>query len=151
LRRLAELKMMPRIAHAMLLLVIFLAGIAAFNGWHPLTPRISTHRLEAFQQDDSERLKELGRIIEQEIGTPTANESSQCKLIAFGSKPCGGPARYLVYSTEKTDESRLKRLVNEFNGLAKKINEERKMMSDCMLVTEPKVEFVDKVCKIPGR
>jgi hypothetical protein len=142
---------MRRIAHATLLLLILSAGIVAFNSWHPLTPHISAHRLEAFQQDDSARLKELNSMIEQEIGTPTANEPSQCKLIAFGSKPCGGPARYLVYSTAKTNESRLKQLVNEFNGLAKKINEERKMISDCIFVTEPKVELVDKVCKISGR
>jgi len=142
---------MRRTAYIASFVLALIAGIACFNGWNPLAPSVETTRLDAAQQNDSERLKELGSIIEQEIGTPTANEPSQCKLIAFGAKPCGGPARYLVYSTEKTNESRLKQLVNEFNGLAKKINEERKMMSDCMLVTEPKVELVDKVCKIPGR
>ncbi len=140
---------MRRTTYIASFVLALIAGIAGFHGRNILAP--SATRLDAAQQDDSERLKELGRIIEQEIGTPTANEPSQCKLIAFGAKPCGGPARYLVYSTEKTNESRLKQLVNEFNGLAKKINEERKIISDCMFVTEPKVELVDKVCKIPGR
>jgi hypothetical protein len=135
---------MRRIVYAVLLLLAVSAVIAAFNGWNPL----SMHPLQAFQQNDSQRLKELNRIIEQEIGTATADQPSQCKSIAFGSKPCGGPVRYLAYSTTKTNESRLKQLVNEFNGLEKKINEERKMISDCMLVTEPKVELVDKVCTI---
>ena len=142
---------MRRTAYIASFVLALIAGITSFNSWNLLEPSVNTTRLHAAQQNDSERLKQLGSIIEQEIGTPTANEPSQCKLIAFGAKPCGGPARYLVYSTEKTNEFRLKQLVNEFNGLAKKINEERKMMSDCMFVTEPKVELVDKVCKIPGR
>ena len=130
------------------LVLVLSAGIPAFDVWNPLSPSVNTTRLNAAQQNDSERLKELGRIIEQEIGTPAANEPSQCKLIAFGSKPCGGPARYLVYSTAKTNETRLKQLVDEFNQLAKKINEERKILSDCMFVSEPKVELVDGVCRI---
>ena len=130
------------------LVLVLSAGIPAFDVWNPLSPSVNTTRLNAAQQNDSERLKELGRIIEQEIGTPAANEPSQCKLIAFGSKPCGGPARYLVYSTAKTNETRLKQLVDEFNQLAKKINEERKILSDCMFVSEPKVELIDGVCRI---
>jgi hypothetical protein len=130
------------------LVLVLSAGIPAFDVWNLLSPSVSTTRLNAAQQNDSERLKELGRIIEQEIGTPAANEPSQCKLIAFGSKPCGGPARYLVYSTAKTNETRLKQLVDEFNQLAKKINEERKSFSDCMFVSEPKVELIDGVCRI---
>ena len=130
------------------LVLVLSAGIPAFDVWNLLSPSVSTTRLNAAQQNDSERLKELGRIIEQEIGTPAANEPSQCKLIAFGSKPCGGPARYLVYSTAKTNETRLKQLVDEFNQLAKKINEERKILSDCMFVSEPKVELIDGVCRI---
>ncbi|HEX5021065.1 MAG TPA: hypothetical protein VFX54_10415 [Candidatus Binatia bacterium] len=130
------------------LVLVLSAGIPAFDVWNLLSLSVNTTRLNAAQQNDSERLKELGRIIEQEIGTPAANEPSQCKLIAFGSKPCGGPARYLVYSTAKTNETRLKQLVDEFNQLAKKINEERKILSDCMFVSEPKVELVDGVCRI---
>ena len=130
------------------LVLVLSAGIPAFDVWNLLSLSVNTTGLNAAQQNDSERLKELGRIIEQEIGTPAANEPSQCKLIAFGSKPCGGPARYLVYSTAKTNETRLKQLVDEFNQLAKKINEERKIFSDCMFVSEPKVELVDSVCRI---
>jgi hypothetical protein len=100
----------------------------------------------ASQQSDTERLEELRRMIEQEIGIPYANEPTQCKLIPFGSKPCGGPWGYLVYSTLKTDESRLKQLVSDFNQLQKKINEEGKILSDCAIAPQPKVEFADGVC-----
>ncbi|HKY09176.1 MAG TPA: hypothetical protein VJQ55_13075 [Candidatus Binatia bacterium] len=142
---------MRRIGFAAFWLVTASAGIAAVSAWNPLPLGRSSDVLEAFQQNDAARLKELNRIIEREIGTPTADQPSQCKSIPFGSKPCGGPARYLVYSTAKTNESRLTQLVHEFNALQKKINEERKLMSDCSFVTEPQVELVDKVCTIRDR
>lgn len=102
--------------------------------------------LAGSQQSDSQRLEDLRHMIEREIGVPYGDEPSQCKLIPFGSKPCGGPWNYLVYSTLKTDESRLKQLVNEFNQLQKKINEERKITSDCALAPMPKVEFAEGLC-----
>lgn len=99
------------------------------------------------QQSDTERLEELRRLIQQEIGTPDADKPTQCKLIPFGSKPCGGPSGYLVYSTLKTDEARLKRLVGEFNQLQKKMNEESNVMSDCAVTPKPEVEFTGGLCK----
>jgi hypothetical protein len=99
-------------------------------------------------RSDSERLQELQRAIEREIGVPRAGSPSECKTIGFGSKPCGGPVRYLVYSTATTDAAKLERLVGEFNRLQQKINRERGLVSDCMLTVEPQVELVDGVCKI---
>jgi hypothetical protein len=100
------------------------------------------------QPSDTERLEELRRMIEREIGIPYADEPTQCKLIPFGSKPCGGPWGYLVYSTLKTDEIRLKQLVSEFNQLQKKMNEEGKILSDCALAPEPKLEFSGRLCSV---
>ena len=96
-----------------------------------------TVRPAGSQDSDAQRLEGLRRMIEQEIGIPSANEPTQCKLIPFGSKPCGGPWGYLVYSTLKTDETRLKQLVSEFNQLQKKMNKESKLMSDCAVAPEP--------------
>jgi hypothetical protein len=140
--------MMRRIAFISSFAFALSAALAIFGAWGLLSSSLSGFNLDAAQQYDSERLQELRTLIEKEIGTPTANEPIQCKLIAFGSKPCGGPARYLVYSTARTNEDKLKQLVNEFNQLAKKFNEERKTLSDCMFVTEPRVEFVGGVCAI---
>jgi hypothetical protein len=129
-------------------LILSSAGLATFGSRNALPFRIDSSRLDAAQQSDSQRLEELHGMIKKEIGTPTANEPSQCNLIGFGSKPCGGPWSYLVYSTAKTDDSRLKQLVSEFNELAKKINEERGLFSDCAVTPKPKVEFVDGVCTV---
>jgi hypothetical protein len=103
------------------------------------------------EPSDYARMEELRTLIEKKIGTPSATEATQCKLIAFGSKPCGGPWTYLAYSTARTDEARLKQLVNEFNQVSKKINEQRKLLSDCLYVTEPRIEFARGVCTIAPR
>jgi hypothetical protein len=125
-----------------------LAALCGFAGFNLLPFSATPFPLAAAQPSTAERLQELSTMIVKEIGTPTADEPSQCKLIAVGSKPCGGPAGYLVYSTTKSNEARLKQMVAEFNQLAQRFNQERKLMSDCMLVTEPKMEFADGLCRI---
>lgn len=127
-------------------LFLFLAALASFRAWDPLPFSLGGLDLSAAQHSDPERLAEIRRNIEQEIGVPYASEPSQCKLIAFGSKPCGGPWNYLVYSAEKTNESRLRQLVSKFNKLQKRTNEERKIYSDCALAPKPKLEFFDGIC-----
>ena len=125
-----------------------LAALCGFAGFNLRSFSATPFSLAAAQPSTAERLQELSTMIVKEIGTPTADEPSQCKLIAVGSKPCGGPAGYLVYSTTKSNEAKLKQMVAEFNQLAQQFNQERKLMSDCMLVTEPKMEFADGLCRI---
>jgi hypothetical protein len=96
------------------------------------------------------RLEELGHAIRKEIGVPKASKVSQCKLIAFGSKPCGGPSAYEVYSAEASNEFRLKGLVNQYNNLDRKLNEEKRAFSDCMFVEKPQVTLADGICRIKG-
>ena len=107
-----------------------------------LTPAVHS----AIDQSDRERLRELKRAIDEEIGEPRADSVSQCRDIPFGAKPCGGPWMYLVYSTARTDESKLQRLVREFNALQKKINEEEQVGSDCSVPPEPELVLENGVC-----
>jgi hypothetical protein len=72
--------------------------------------------------DDAKRKNELEGMIKKEIGTPSASDPCQCKLIGFGTQ--GFQGNYLVYSTANTDEPRLKELVFEFNLLEKTIRQE---------------------------
>jgi hypothetical protein len=53
---------------------------------------------------------------------------------------------YLVYSIARTDESKLQRLVREFNALQKKINEEEQLGSDCSVPPEPELMLENGVC-----
>lgn len=142
---------MRRIAAVFSFVFALSVGVTTFGISGLLSSILCGSKAIAAAQSHSERLQELRMLIEKEIGTPTASDATQCELIPFGAKPCGGPAKYLVYSPARTDEVRLKQLVNAFNQLSKKINQEKKILSDCMYVTEPKIEFSRGVCTIAPR
>ena len=107
---------------------------------------LTTAECSTRDRSDRERLRDLKRAIDVEIGEPRADSIAQCKYIAFGAKPCGGPWTFLVYSTARTDESKLQRLVGEYNTLQKKINAEERLGSDCSVPTEPKLVLENGVC-----
>jgi hypothetical protein len=117
---------------------------------HPDVGRIIFSELKAADLTAFKPLEELGREIKKEIGVPNASKASQCKLIALGSKPCGGPWSYEVYSTETANESRLKRLVTRYNELEQKLNAEQKILSNCEFVQQPEVTFSQGMCSIKG-
>lgn len=100
----------------------------------------------AGSSDTRQKLRELHQAIEAEIGTPRAETAEQCRTVALGAKPCGGPWRYLVYSSAVSDEKRLGKLVSEYNALERKLNVEEGRISDCSFVVEPKVTLVDDIC-----
>lgn len=76
------------------------------------------------------------KIIEDLAATSVCNESTECKYIAFGSKPCGGPWGYLVYSTSiNTDE--LESLVEVFNQNQDAFNKKWGIVSDCSAALPP--------------
>lgn len=91
-------------------------------------------------------LDELESEILAIIGSAEASDSSFCKAVGFGSKPCGGHWQYLVYSSESIDESELLDLVSEYNELDAQRNQELGIGSDCQFVTEPGLSLTDGVC-----
>jgi hypothetical protein len=96
---------------------------------------------------DEARLEELSREISLEIGTPAAQNVSECRTIGVGAKPCGGPWHYLVYSTRIADEDRLVALVESYNETEAELNRKEGRMSDCAFVTPPQVTLEDGVCR----
>lgn len=96
---------------------------------------------------DRRRLESLEREIRAEVATPRAAKLSQCRAIAFGAKPCGGPWRYLIFSTSTSDVERLETLVAEYNALERKINKEEGRASDCSFVGKPGLALRDGICQ----
>jgi hypothetical protein len=121
------------------------ARYAARSGVLPIAVNL------AGNQTDRERLQQLKRAIDEEIGEPRADSIAECKYIPFGSKRCGGPWTFLVYSTARTDEPKLKRLVSDFNALQKKINEEEQIGSDCSVPQPPELVLENGVCAAKRR
>ena len=95
---------------------------------------------------DSERL----RFMEQEILALIQDKACQgervCGSIAFGSKPCGGPWKYLIYSLTPADVEVLKEKVEDYNLLEAEVNSREGKISDCVAVTPPAVTCLDGTC-----
>ncbi|MEO8773494.1 MAG: hypothetical protein ABI263_06475 [Gelidibacter sp.] len=102
--------------------------------------------LSAFQCEDDttsltceEKMSQLSAMemsIQNLADTSVCNENFECRSVALGSKPCGGPWGYLVYSTS-IDTLKLNTLVEKYNQFEAKINEECERFSDCAMVNPP--------------
>ena len=82
----------------------------------------------------------------QLIGEPTCSSTNECRVIGFGSKPCGGPRSYLPYSLAVTDSITLADAVREFNERDAENNSALGINSDCSLVAEPMVICSNGLC-----
>jgi hypothetical protein len=59
------------------------------------------------------------------------NIDSDCTQIEFGSRPCGGPESWLVYSQMSTDVNALNDLVSEYNRLQDIENKSNNISGTC--------------------
>ncbi len=95
---------------------------------------------------EDQSLDSLRAAVLQLIGEPMATSVAQCRLTAFGAKPCGGPRTYLVYSTEATDSTRLARAVAMYTSEDARMYQQLGRASDCGLVTPPQITFAAGQC-----
>ena len=77
-----------------------------------------------------------------------ASCAGACNYIAFGSKPCGGPKEYLLFSSA-VNLAQLEDLVAEYNEMEHQFNIQTNAVSDCAAVLPPStIECVDGSCII---
>lgn len=82
------------------------------------------------------------------VGDAACEDSSQCRTIAVGAKPCGGPESYLAWSTLRTDEQRLNEAVQRHTALQQADNRANQRSSTCMMTTNPGAACVAKRCTL---
>jgi len=113
--------------------------------------------LQSFQCTDSNDSSDLITSTQletkkQEINTYInsfgCSESVGCNYIAFGSKPCGGPRTYLVFSND-VNLTHLKDLVTKYNEMDNLYNIQTKAISDCSFLLPPnEIKCINGVCTI---
>lgn len=74
------------------------------------------------------------------------DDPAECRFIAFGDKPCGGPWSYLIYSSSNVDSVALGELVAEYNQYNEEINRRYNLMSDCSVPNEPNLGCLGGRC-----
>jgi hypothetical protein len=113
--------------------------------------------LQSFQCSDSEdssgditaaQLETKKQEIQNYINGFSCSESVGCGFIAFGSKPCGGPRTYLLFSNS-VNLVKLQEMVKTYNEMDELYNIQTGAVSDCMFVLPPtEVKCVNGMCTI---
>lgn len=96
---------------------------------------------------DVARLEAMEREIDDLIGDAACAGGADCRAVAFGAKPCGGPWTYKVFSVATVDTAELLRLVKTYNTYNARLNETWGWASDCAFVGEPDVDCVEGRCR----
>jgi hypothetical protein len=86
---------------------------------------------------DRARLQQMRLRIESLVGKSLCTDSSDCRAIGFGSKSCGGPWEYLVYSAATIDTVKLRELVARYNEFEDEMNRRYGYVSDCSVPNPP--------------
>jgi len=92
-------------------------------------------------------LTELLRQIDLVVGDAKCKNDQQCGSIEIGSKPCGGPSGYKVYSSFATDTALLFNLSKQHVQLSREINNRNAIISNCMMEMPPSVKCKN-ICTI---
>ena len=87
---------------------------------------------EITAKDLEKQLAEIHSV----INADSCSETSECSFLAYGSKACGGPQGYLLFSNQVNLEA-LSKMVEEYNKAEDAYNKKFGVISDCMFVTPP--------------
>ena len=99
------------------------------------------------QDSDLIALTNLGNEINVLVESSVCTDETECAFIAFGTKPCGGPWGYLVYSNS-IDTDDLIAKVERFNQMQNTYNLRYNITSDCSVVLPPDALICeDNKCK----
>ena len=81
-------------------------------------------------------LQDLKIVIEDYASSSICSDEFECRYIAFGSKACGGPWSYLIYTTS-IDTLELQTLVTDYNERENDYNLNCGATSDCSVPIAP--------------
>lgn len=99
--------------------------------------------------DEKDDLALLGALKTEILLLISENNCSgigECRALALGEKPCGGPWEYLIYSIVNNDTLKIKEKVEEYNDFNAVLNIRYNYESDCMFVEKPSILCLNGKC-----
>jgi hypothetical protein len=101
---------------------------------------------EPTREDESAALQLRSQEILSYAKSGVCTDSSTCRYIGLGSKPCGGPWKFIIYSTS-LDTTRLHQMITQYNTDEDKYNRKWGLISDCSVPPPPdSVRCLNGVC-----
>lgn len=116
----------------------------------PQTNPVAAVKARKQQMAEKTNLPAMRAEILALVGDAKADNIAQCRVVGFGSKPCGGPASYIALSTKEGNESHIMALISKYNAAVKSENDRLGLMSDCAVVPKPAVILENGVCTLKG-
>lgn len=122
------------------LLLVCAAGLAfgSAGGADPVPPGGS----------DEAALSRLHAEILQLIGEPSCANLVHCRVLAVGTKPCGGPSEYLAYSSTVSNRELLEAKAYEYSFLEEEVNGKRAVSGTCQVLPQPRAVCIDQRCRL---
>ena len=80
------------------------------------------------------------------VGAAQCSDNSQCRTLAIGQKPCGGPEQWLPYSSATAPVEPLKAWSAELAAAAKRRNASSGMAGNCSYTPDPGAACVAGRC-----
>jgi hypothetical protein len=102
----------------------------------------------AASASDEEALDNLHQQIVALIGEPRCENIVHCRLLALGSRPCGGPAEYLAYSSIAGKREVLEAKAYEYGFLQEEVNRARGLSGTCDVLAQPRLACVNGRCTL---
>jgi len=90
----------------------------------------------------------LQEQIQAEVGKAACDSTQQCQTIAIGAKACGGPERYLAWSSKNNDGKKLKALAYAQAEASRRQQQNDGMLSTCSIITDPGASCVAGRCEL---
>lgn len=98
------------------------------------------------EEGDRVQLAEMRREIDALVGDAAGVALEDCRYAGLGSKPCGGPWEYIIYSASSTDSTALAERLTAYNAFEAEMNELYGYASDCSVPNEPVLAYRDGRC-----
>ncbi|NOU53028.1 hypothetical protein HG263_21230 [Pseudoalteromonas sp. JBTF-M23] len=122
------------------------AAAASINEQHkanasPAKP--SQPILDEVSLQDIEQLHNQLKTLTQDVSCDT---TMQCQVEAVGSRACGGPSSYIVYSNKSANPDTIKQIASKITLFESTYNAKNKMMSICQHLTKPSTQCVENKC-----
>lgn len=100
--------------------------------------------LAQLQVDTKQLHQRMQRLTEDK----SCRETAECKVLAVGSRPCGGPEQYLAYSAVNTDEKLLAITNDRYTKLKQQQQQRLGLRSTCQMLPEPLAQCKMRQCSL---
>ena len=91
----------------------------------------------------------LSKLRAEVSNIEAANEcdnSLQCEVVAAGSRACGGPSHYMIYSTKHTAREKALDIASALTKYESIYNAQNDMQSICAMLTKPSTQCTNNKC-----